>query len=687
MIAHTDPDIRILIAEDSPTQAERLRYLLEERGYRVTATANGRLALAAAKLEKPTLIISDVMMPELDGYGFCHGIKTDETLRDIPVILLTSLASPSDVIKGLECGADFFLRKPYEEKHLLSRINHVLCNRALGGSATAHDLDVVLSGEPYSIRSGRHQILNLLISTYEEAVRINEELAASNRELEIRSREIERASQFKDEFLSTMSHELRTPLNAVLGFSELLVQERYGPLNDKQSSYVKNIHSAGQHLLRLINDILDLSKIEAGRLDLAPEDVPLGLLAGDVLSSLKPLADKKSITLSCASAPGLTVRADATRLQQILTNLVGNAIKFTPDGGQVAVSATEQDSFVRTEVSDNGPGIPPDDQKRIFESFYRGGQTRHREGAGLGLAIAKRLVEAHKGEFGLESEVGKGSRFFFTLPISVPVRSAQRAVVGDGRDGGTILVVEDDETAALLIESQLAEDGYRVHWCEDPRRAVDLAAQLQPTAITLDILMKPVTGWEVLGRLKEDSRTAGIPVILLTVLDQREVGALLGADDYLLKPVDKYSLLNSLDRCIARYRPAGPLNVLVVDDDLAVRETICESLRGSGYAVTSVADGLEAQAAVAESLPSIVILDLQMPNLDGFELLARWRADARTASLPVLVLTGKDLSQAETELLRRQADGVFSKSQTWHTSLLDALRHVVVKDRRDVAAV
>jgi CheY-like chemotaxis protein len=338
-------------------------------------------------------------------------------------------------------------------------------------------------------------------------------------------------------------------------------------------------------------------------------------------------------------------------------------------------------------VTDTGPGIPPDDQKRIFESFYRAGQSRHREGAGLGLAIAKRLVEGHKGEFGLESEVGKGSRFFFTLPLSVPVRSVKRAAAGDGDDRGIVLVVEDDETAALLTEAQLTEGGYRVHWCEDPRRAVEVASQLQPVAVTLDILMKPITGWDVLGQFKQDPRTAGIPVILLSILNQREVGALLGADDYLLKPVDKRSLLNSLDRCIARYRPAGPLNVLVVDDDPAVRETIRESLRGSGYLVTTVMDGLEAQAVVAESLPSLVIMDLLMPKMDGFELLAAWRADPRTATLPVLVLTGKDLSQAETELLRRQADGVFSKSHAWRPSLLDVLEHLVVKDRPEAAAV
>ncbi len=495
----------------------------------------------------------------------------------------------------------------------------------------------------------------------------------------------EQASHFKDEFLSTMSHELRTPLNAVIGFSELLVQNRYGPLNDRQSSYVSNIHTAGQHLLRLINDILDLSKIEAGRLELSPEDVPLGSLAGDVLASLKSLADQKNISLACVCPAAVMVRADPVRVQQIITNLVGNAIKFTPEGGGVTVTLREEGGFARTEVADTGPGIPPAEQKLIFESFYRARQSRRREGAGLGLAIAKRLVEGHHGEFGLQSEVGKGSTFFFTLPLisgsRAPRPAQETSVSGGSATRGIVLIAEDDANAAILIDAQLAEAGYRAHWCEDSAKVVELAATLRPTAITLDIMMKPFTGWEVLGQLKRDSRTSDIPVILISVLDQREVGALLGADDYLLKPVDRAALLKSLDRCVARVRNNGPTRLLVVDDDPSVVETVRESLRESGFAVDSAPDGVEALAAVARSRPAAVILDLLMPRMDGFELLAKWRSSPETASLPVLVMTNKDLSSAETELLRRQADGVFSKGDFGRLALLEVLERCVTAGR------
>ncbi len=230
--------------------------------------------------------------------------------------------------------------------------------------------------------------------------------------------EAERSNKFKDQFLSTMSHELRTPLNAVIGFSDLLIQEQYGELNDKQKRYVKHINTGGHHLLRLINDILDLSKIEAGRLQLSIENVPVGSTFAYVVDAVRPLADKKSHTVVQKSPSDLSVRADFTRFKQILLNLLGNAIKFTPDGGRIELAATNKGDTVRIEVRDSGPGIPQQEQQRIFEAFYRLAQNdRGVEGTGLGLAITRRLVELQGGQLGIESQAGSGSCFFFTLPL------------------------------------------------------------------------------------------------------------------------------------------------------------------------------------------------------------------------------------------------------------------------------
>ena len=494
--------------------------------------------------------------------------------------------------------------------------------------------------------------------------------------------EAERLSRFKDQFLSTMSHELRTPLNAVLGFSELLTDARYGPLTERQRRYLDHIHTAGQHLLRLINDILDLSKIEAGRIELAIEEVPVATACAEVLDALRPLAEKKSQNL-CLDAPaGLLARADATRTKQVLMNLVGNAIKFTPEGGNIQVAArSAAGGEVRIDVRDTGPGIPPEEQQRIFDAFYRlrnPGQAI--EGTGLGLAITQRLVELQGGRLGLESEPGRGSCFYFHLPAAQPPQiaagPAEHAAVS--ADAPRVLVVEDDQMAAHLIESQLEPAGYRVALCLESARAVEMAAELRPDAITLDLIMKPVNGWEILAKLKEDARTAAIPVVVVSIVDQPGLGFALGADEYLVKPVEKSLLLSAVARALAARGVIGPERpILVVEDDAATREFVAEKLRAVGYAVATAGDGDEARRYVANSLPALVILDLRLPRVNGFELLAEWRADPRTAAVPVFVLTAKDLSREEEDFLRGHAESLFRKQQPWQAALTAQLRRVL----------
>src|SRR5882672_908706 len=396
-------------------------------------------------------------------------------------------------------------------------------------------------------------------------------------ELMLRAKEeAVRASKFKDQFLSTMSHELRTPLNAVLGFSDLLADERYGTLNDRQQRYVAHIHTGGKHLLSLISDILDLSKIEAGRMELTREDVTVASAFAEVISGPHPLAEKKSQALLQKVEPNLHVYADAMRFKQILMNLVANAIKFTPERGRIELVARRVQDQARMEVRDDGPGIPPDQQQRIFEAFVRLTQTGSAtEGTGLGLAITSRLVELHGSKLAIESQPGEGTSFYFSLPLVaiIPDQPPETLVpVPRARKAPRILVIEDNEVTGQLIQSQLTSSGYETLKCAQPERATEIAAEHQPDAITLDLLMQPVHGLEVLLQLKNDPRTSTIPVIVVTIVDQPGVGTALGADEYLIKPVDKATLLAAVERCLRSRGGAAPARtILVVEDDVSTR--------------------------------------------------------------------------------------------------------------------
>ncbi len=418
------------------------------------------------------------------------------------------------------------------------------------------------------------------------AIRDNTERKKTERLILQAKEEAERASKFKDQFLSTMSHELRTPLNAVLGFSDLLADERYGPLNDRQQRYVGHIHNGGKHLLKLISDILDLSKIEAGRMELSREEVTLAAAFSEVISALYPLAEKKSQQLIQQLDPQVHVRADGMRLKQILMNLIGNAIKFTPERGRIELNAHRINDRIRIEVRDNGPGIPEEQQQRIFEAFVRLKQSgTATEGTGLGLAITSRLVELHGSKLGLESGAEAGACFYFLLPAAdvihthlLPASISAHPMLRAGK-APRILVIEDNQVTGQLIQSQLASSGYETLRCDKPERATEMAAEYQPDAITLDLLMEPVHGLQVLLELKNDERTNRIPVIVVTIADQPAIGSALGADEYLIKPVDKATLLAAVERCLtSRGGAAPPRAILVVEDDVSAREMIVEFL-------------------------------------------------------------------------------------------------------------
>jgi CheY-like chemotaxis protein/two-component sensor histidine kinase len=487
----------------------------------------------------------------------------------------------------------------------------------------------------------------------------------------------------KSKFLACMSHELRTPLNAIVGFSDLLADGSPGDLNPKQKRFVNHIKQASGHLLQLINDILDLSKIEAGQLELHCEDFVVEDAVPEVLSTIRPIAMAKNLELKEELGPRLNVYADRIRFKQILYNLLSNAVKFTPKGGVVELRCYEVGSAVCVSVSDTGIGIRPEDQKVVFEEFRQaeGNSSAAQEGTGLGLAITKRLVEQQGGRIWLESEAGKGSRFSFTLPIGnnagepvAPRPSATIASSDESRAKPLILVVDDEVPARELLADYLTPQ-YRVAFAGSGEEAVKKAQQLLPDAITLDILMPGRGGFDTLAALRTSPETTSIPVIIVSVVDQQKVGFALGATDYLIKPIQKTALLEKLHKHLSVRESAR--DVLLVDDDLNNLELINEALRGAGYRTYSAQSGMQAFEVLTSQPVGAVLLDLLMPGMDGFQVLQRLRQEPSSKDLPIFVMTAKTLTQQERDLLSRETQGLFEKSGSWQQQLVSEVARVL----------
>lgn len=409
---------KILVVEDSPTQAERIRLLLEAEGYRVDVATNGLAGLKSVHAVPPDLIISDVVMPEMDGYELCQAVKTNEKSRRIPFVLLTERKTPLDILKGLEHGADNFITKPFEDDYLLERIRRIFEHLEFRKKGQL-DVEVAIraSGREIVISPDKQQIIELLFASFEEICALNAQLAESKQQLE-------EASRHKSEFLNHMSHELRTPLNSVIGFAEILRDPAFGSLTEQQARFAHNILTAGSHLLMLVNDLLDLSRVEAGKLDFRPEPVDLRDALWAVVTELQPQADQKRLTLRLdLDGVPATLSADPVRFKQILLNLVSNAVKFTPDDGLITIAACRDQSrseFVDIVVTDSGIGIKPDDLPQLFQEFVRldAALVRHIPGTGLGLALTKRLVELHGGTISAASD-GEGLGSTFTVRLSL----------------------------------------------------------------------------------------------------------------------------------------------------------------------------------------------------------------------------------------------------------------------------
>ena len=490
------------------------------------------------------------------------------------------------------------------------------------------------------------------------------------RDVADKGRQIEVANQLKSQFLANMSHELRTPLNAIIGVTEMLHEDARGLGRDDEIEPLERVLRAAHHLLALINDILDLSKIEAGRIELHLESFAIGPLVADVASTLGTLAlkNRNRVVVDCPREIG-TMRADVTRVRQALLNLASNAAKFTEDGTvTIRVRRTIESgrAWMTMAVSDTGIGLTREQTGRLFQEFVQAdaSTTRKYGGTGLGLAISRRFCQMMGGDIGVESEPGRGSTFTIRLPADADgseatpgPREATALPTTRQPASAAILVVDDDPTVRELLERHLTREGFSVVAASGGFEGLRLARELQPAAITLDVMMPDMDGWTVLAAIKGDPTLADIPVVLVTIVDEKNRGYSLGASEYMVKPIDRERLVGVLRKI------AGGIDrrALLVDDDEVMRRGIRLALEQDGWKVTEAADGRVALARLADTPPDVVVLDLMMPEMDGFAFLDAMRERDEWREIPVLVVTAKDLTADDRVRLNVGVERILQK--------------------------
>ena len=540
-------------------------------------------------------------------------------------------------------------------------------------------------------------------------------LEAQNKALEEANEQIQEANRLKSEFLANMSHELRTPMNAIVGFSKIVYRKAKGQLDERQVDNLERVLHSSETLMYLINDILDLSKIEAGRLEIQAEPFNLHDLLISTAGTITPMLRKGvNVVTDVADGPSV-IHSDPARVQQIVHNLLNNAAKFTEKGSVSLTLRQAKGDLIEIDVTDTGIGIPEEKIAAIFEEFIQadGTTTRKYGGTGLGLSISRRLSELLGGDIRVVSAVGEGSTFTVSLPIRMseagsaePGASADSSDasggssdagnVGDAGDGANslaaggdrantesaeatsgaeaaprrlVLAIDDDPNVISLIAQELEEDGYRVIGAERALEGIQKAHDLKPHAITLDIMMPGMDGFEAVSRLKSDPSTADIPVIILSIIDNKEMGYRLGADEYLVKPIDR----DALTRVLHKYEGHGR-RVLVCDDDPIVIELTRQLLEDDGWTVRAAGNGQEALDEIGRERPDVLLLDLMMPVMDGFETLSRLRADETTTDLPIIIITAKDLAGSELDELRANTSRVIEKNGLDRDRILRELR-------------
>ncbi len=695
---------------DHYTFSERMLRQLE-----VVADGVGAMSTAALNFEVPESgrdilsalrvypRIAEACIFDKDGKLFARYVRTGERARQVPVHTPAGsafrggelLISRDIVVDGEGLGS-VYLRSDLEE--LRSRFGQyarsvlvVLLLSSVVAFALASRLTRLVSKpiqdlvdietrvtttKDYSVRAVKaaDDELGRLIDGFNEML---VEIQSRDVELTIAKEAAEDASRAKSSFLANMSHELRTPLNAIIGYSEMLQEETQERGLLDLGADLQKVHSAGHHLLALINDILDLSKIESGKMELLLESFEIRALLEDVESTIHPLVEKNDNTLVVRGAENAGVmRADVTRLRQVLFNLLSNACKFT-EHGTITLDVSRQPlapgDWLVFRLSDTGIGMTPEQKARLFEAFTQADVSTSRRygGTGLGLSISRRFCKMMGGDVSVESTLGKGSTFTVTLPASVPDKKP--AEKETGKRSGTVLVIDDDRDACELLARSLTKEGFRVVTAASGDEGLRAAREQKPDAITLDVLMPGMDGWAVLKTLKSDPEVARVPVVMISMVDGGDMGRALGAADYLPKPIDR----ERLSAVLRRFRgPQTPCPAVVIEDDPASREILRRTLEQDGWRVCEAANGKEGLELLKRGTPDLILLDLMMPEMDGFEFVDVLRSNAAWAQIPVVVVTARELSVQDRERLEGHVRKVLQKGGFSRDALAREIRRL-----------
>ena len=520
-----------------------------------------------------------------------------------------------------------------------------------------------------------------------ELKRIEMELSKAMEEAQRAGASAEEASRSKSGFLANMSHELRTPMNAIIGYCEMLIEEVQDAGHQAYLPDLQKIHNAGKHLLSVINDILDLSKIEAGKMDLYAEEFDVPEIIEEIKNTIQPLIDKNANRLIVDCPTTLPkMQSDLTKLRQALFNILSNASKFAKQG-QITLAVTtehlEESDWLNFRVADSGIGMSPEQIDKVFEAFTQADSstTRKYGGTGLGLTITKKFCQMLGGDISVSSELGKGSTFTIRLPSrlaackpvaatepSGTVKSSKDQATGSGTN--TVLIIDDDPGVREVLRETFEKAGFSVACAAGGDEGLQLAKQLRPAAITLDIVMPQMDGWAVLIRLKNDPITIDIPVILVTIMDDKNLGYSLGAAEYMTKPVDRQRLV-----ALVRKHQYGSTDcpILVVDDDTGNRDMMCRTLISAGYSVIEAEHGQAALTILEQCKPRLVILDLMMPVMDGFQFMTKLRQQEKWRTLPVIVVTAKELTEQDRLLLQGSVEQMLPKGGYTRQQLLQEI--------------